>query len=54
MSKLFFFFFPTPPIKLKLGLQIGERLLIINHLDDHYDWPIRIWSIFMTLFSGKC
>jgi hypothetical protein len=24
---------PTPPIKLKLGLQIGERLLIATHLD---------------------
>jgi len=27
------FSFPTPPIKLKLGLQIGGRLLIANHLD---------------------
>jgi hypothetical protein len=27
------FFFPTPPIKLKLGLQIGGRLLIATHLD---------------------
>jgi hypothetical protein len=26
-------FFPTPPIKPKLGLQIGGRLLIANHLD---------------------
>ncbi len=26
-------FFPTPPIKLKLGLQIGMRLLIATHLD---------------------
>ncbi len=26
-------FFPTPPIKLKLGLQIGGRLLIATHLD---------------------
>jgi hypothetical protein len=26
-------FFPTPPIKLKLGLQIGGRLVIANHLD---------------------
>jgi hypothetical protein len=51
MSKVQFFFFfffgfPTPPIKLKLGLQIGGRLLIINQVNDHYDWPIRIWSIF--------
>jgi hypothetical protein len=27
------FFFPTPPIKLKLGLQIGGRLLIATQLD---------------------
>lgn len=27
------YFFPTPPTKLKLGLQIGGRLLIPNHLD---------------------
>jgi len=26
-------FFPTPPIKLKLGLQVGGRLLITTHLD---------------------
>jgi hypothetical protein len=26
-------FFPTPPIKLKLGLQVGSRLLISTHLD---------------------
>ncbi len=25
--------FPTPPIKLKLGLQVGGRLLIATHLD---------------------
>jgi hypothetical protein len=30
---LIIYFFPTPPIKLKHGLQIGERLLIINHID---------------------
>jgi hypothetical protein len=28
-----FTFFPTPPIKLKLGFQIGGRLLIATHLD---------------------
>ncbi len=26
-------FFPTPPIKLELGLQIGGRLLIQTQLD---------------------
>jgi hypothetical protein len=30
---LVIYFFPTPPIKLKLGLQIGGRLLIATHLD---------------------
>jgi hypothetical protein len=25
------YFFPTPPIKLKLGLQIGGRLLVVTH-----------------------
>jgi hypothetical protein len=28
-----FYLFPSPPMKLKLGLQIGERLLIATHLD---------------------
>jgi hypothetical protein len=28
-----FTFFATPTIKLKLGKQIGEELLIANHLD---------------------
>jgi hypothetical protein len=26
-------FFPTPPVKRKLGLQIGRRLVIATHLD---------------------
>jgi hypothetical protein len=26
-------FFPTPPIKWKLGLQVGGRLLLATHLD---------------------
>jgi len=30
---LIIYFFPTPPIKLKLGLRIGGRLLIATHLD---------------------
>ncbi len=32
-ASLVLYFFPTPPIKLKLGLQIGGRLLIATHLD---------------------
>ncbi len=41
---LFFIFFPTPSIQLKLELQIGGRLLIANHLDQslYNDWSIRI------------
>jgi hypothetical protein len=30
---LVIYIFPTLPIKLKLGLQIGGRLLIATHLD---------------------
>jgi hypothetical protein len=30
---LVIYFFPTPPVKLKLGLQIGERLLLASQLD---------------------
>jgi hypothetical protein len=30
-SSLVICFFPTPPIKLKLGLQIGRRRLIVTH-----------------------
>ncbi len=32
------YFFSTPPIKLKLGQQIGGRLLIANHLDQSVWW----------------
>jgi hypothetical protein len=32
-SKFSYYSFPTPPIKLKLGLQTGGRLLITTHLD---------------------
>jgi hypothetical protein len=32
-QKLVIYFFPTTPIKLKLGLQIGGKLLIATHLD---------------------
>ncbi len=34
---LVIYFFPTPPIKLKLGLQIGGGLLIANYLN-HLLW----------------
>jgi hypothetical protein len=32
--------FATPPIKLKLGHQIGAGLLIANHLDQSLCWAI--------------
>jgi hypothetical protein len=32
--------FATPAIKVKLGQQIGGRLLIANHCTNHYDRPI--------------
>ncbi len=32
------FFFATPPIKVKLGQQIGGGLLIANHLDQSLWW----------------
>ncbi len=61
---LVIWFFPTPPIKLKLVLQIGGRLLIANHLDksllltnqNHYYWPIKTmeqqsYHIYFTLLS---
>ncbi len=55
------YFFPTPPIKLKLGLQIDGRLLIATHLDksnyltsqkqgsvNKYDL-----TVFIRLFQGS-
>jgi hypothetical protein len=35
---LVIYFFATPPIKLKLGRQIGGGLLIANHLDQSLWW----------------
>jgi hypothetical protein len=35
---LLIYFFTTPPIKLKLGLQIGWGVLIANHLDESLRW----------------
>jgi hypothetical protein len=61
------YFFPTPPIKLKLGLQIGGRLLMATHLDqwnylanqkqgavNKYDLTvfIRLGSESCTFFQG--
>jgi hypothetical protein len=48
--------FATPPIKLKMGQQIGGGLLRANHLDDHYDGPIKNTQHqldhILTLFSA--
>jgi len=35
---LVMYYFATPPIKLKLGRQIGGELLIANHLDESLWW----------------
>jgi len=32
-------FFPTPPLKLKLGLQVGGRLLLATHLNQSNHLP---------------
>jgi hypothetical protein len=44
---LVIYFFPTPPIKLKLGLQIGGRLLIATHQDQsNYLADVRLCNAF--------
>ncbi len=44
-----------PLVKLKLGLQIGARLLLVNHLaHQSEDIGSSGYIIFATLFSGKC
>ncbi len=35
-SKVSYYFFTTPPLKLKLGQQISWGVLIANHLDQSY------------------
>jgi hypothetical protein len=44
------YLFPTPPMKLKLVLQIGGRLLIVNHLDQ----SLRLANQKQGAFSGRC
>jgi hypothetical protein len=46
------YFFQTPPKKLKLGLQVGGRFLIANHLVQS-ERGRSSQIIFITLFSGK-
>jgi hypothetical protein len=46
------YFFPTPPIKLKLGLRIHGRLLIAKHLDQS-ETGSSSQIISVTLFSGR-
>jgi len=43
-QNLVIYLFPSQPIKLKPGLQIGGRLLIAKHLDQLLWWPIRTGS----------
>jgi len=54
---LVIYFFPTPPIKPKLGQQIGRGLLIVNHLDqslwsaNQKCWPpVRSYVLHTHLF----
>jgi hypothetical protein len=55
---LVIYFFSTPHIKLKQGLQIGGRLLIANHWANHMiglsETGSSILIIFITLFSSMC
>ncbi len=55
-------FFPTPPIKLKLGLQVGGRLLLIathleqsNYLANQKQGAINTYdfTMFIRLFLGS-
>jgi hypothetical protein len=51
----YFTFLQPPPMKLKLGAQIGWKLLIANHLDQSLWWASRkhwaeVHIIFITLF----
>ncbi len=44
----------TPPVKLKLGLQISERLLITAHLDQSNYVPSQYdLTVLIRLFSGS-
>ncbi len=54
-------FLPTPSIKLKLGLQVGGRLLIATHLDQS-NYPANqkqgavhkyYLTVFIRLFQGS-
>jgi hypothetical protein len=50
---LVIYVFATPPIKLKLGYQICEGLLIANHLDESLWWANqKHWSISQIFSVG--
>ncbi len=53
---LVIYFFPTPSIKLKLGQQIGGRLLIGTQfaIIGQKKTASTCHIIFITLFSGRC
>jgi hypothetical protein len=53
---LVMYYFATPPIKLKLGQQIGGQLLIATHLDESLWWanekhrePVRSYFYYTLL-----
>jgi hypothetical protein len=54
-------YFPTPPTKLKLGLQVGGRLLVATHSEQSNYLPNQKQgavneydlTVFMTLFEGS-
>jgi hypothetical protein len=50
LTFFFFLVFSTPPIKLKLELQIAERRLIANHLDRSLRSRVEKWIV----DSGFC
>jgi hypothetical protein len=46
------YFFPTPPIKLKLGMQIGERRLVVTHWINQKQGEINKYDLTVVFFSS--
>jgi hypothetical protein len=46
------YFFPTPPIKLKLGLQMGGRLLVVTHWINQKQGEISKYDLNVVLKLG--
>ncbi len=51
---LVIYLFPTPSIKLKLGLQKGWRLLIAKHMDQSLWFANQKLRSYLLLFFGRC